>query len=267
MSVVTCPNCNNKVFPRADGTCPSCQFNLSQTEKSADAMAPAPGTEPGIQTQKAQDRKFSLIILTFILVGFIAIRVFYFTSAEQQAENIYDQYLSEWSEAQTGQLEDDMMDQRINAIDPRPFGYNSDGLFNEPFDDMVAFYDQGVTSIDAHDSIPKLTEHLTAARYGMRTFQSLQRDAENPSVRALTGLTEDDVAYYAQQTVEARSLIINTAATLVMYRYKAHAAQVLGLYDTLIGLALISILVTIVIYALGRRKARRNDTGSKINPG
>ena len=61
-------------------------------------------------------------------------------------------------------------------------------------------------------------------------------------------------------------MIIKTAAILVMYRYKAHVAQELGLDDTLIGLALISIIVTSVIYALGRLRARWNYTGPQTNP-
>lgn len=40
--LVTCPNCETRVLPKLDGTCPSCQFLISQKEKGVISKSNAP---------------------------------------------------------------------------------------------------------------------------------------------------------------------------------------------------------------------------------
>jgi hypothetical protein len=77
MNIVTCPNCKMRVIPRSDGSCPSCQFELSQPEVGVDFVAPAPRTNQGVQDVDAQVWKFMLMILTPTLVGLILMAMLY----------------------------------------------------------------------------------------------------------------------------------------------------------------------------------------------
>jgi hypothetical protein len=77
MNIVTCPNCKMKVIPRSDGSCPSCQFELSQPEEAVEVVAPVPPTNRGIQAVDAQVWKNILSILTPTLVGLILMAILY----------------------------------------------------------------------------------------------------------------------------------------------------------------------------------------------
>ncbi len=77
MNIVVCPNCKMKVIPRSDGSCPSCQFELSQPEEAIDFVAPALPTNQGIQAVDAQVWKFMPMILTSTLVGLILMAILY----------------------------------------------------------------------------------------------------------------------------------------------------------------------------------------------
>jgi hypothetical protein len=77
MNIVTCPNCKMKVIPRSDGSCPSCQFELSPPEEAIDFVAPAPPTNQGIQPVDAQVWENILKILTPTLVGLILMTILY----------------------------------------------------------------------------------------------------------------------------------------------------------------------------------------------
>jgi hypothetical protein len=259
--IKTCPNCKMRVLPKSDGTCPSCQTIISQDELVTLSKTPAAETDYIIHTPKIQVKKRILIAVTVLLVGLIMLRILFSLIDTEQVKAMSHQYLAEWSEMS----EDEMlsnMDQRINAINPKPFGYNSDGLFNESFDDVFAVDDKGVTYVDAHDAIESFTLTFMVNRItltsGRQSLQRLNRYGE----ATLRELGEDTTKIPQEADLdEIKSRLVNLAAELVSLRFKASSAQVLGLLDTLAGLAMIGLIVIVGFYALARRGAGGNHVG------
>jgi hypothetical protein len=175
--------------------------------------------------------KSALIAVAFLLLGLVLIRILVAWSAAGRAKSISQKYLMEWSGVPGDKLLS-TMEQDINAINPRPFGYNRDGLLNEPFDDEVAFDASGLLSVDAHDSIAGLTEHFQITSVIVK--------------QGLLGTTDDRAAM--------SSRLVSLGEMLVRYRFKARVAQELGMLDTLAGLTGIVLLGMAGFYVLKRRR-------------
>lgn len=238
MDSITCPNCQSQVFLKADGICPSCQATLTTDEQGRVSIARLPGKdEAPISSPTANGRQLkkpTLIAVAFLLVGLILVRVLVAWGAAGEVKTISQKYLAEWSGIPGTELLS-KMEQSFNAINPRPFGFPGDGLFNEPFDDEVAFDPSGLVTLDAHDAIAGLAEHFQIT--GVILKQSLLSTAA------------DKVAMSTR--------LVNLGGMLVTYRFKARIAQELGMWDTLIGLAGIALLGLIVITFLQHRAWRK----------
>ena len=77
MSIVICPNCNMKVVPHADGTCPSCQFMLGMEQPELVPGAPLPETSPKMQPAPDQPGLGDLVVLGAALLGIVLVGVVY----------------------------------------------------------------------------------------------------------------------------------------------------------------------------------------------
>jgi hypothetical protein len=251
--IKTCPNCKMRVLPKSDGTCPNCQALISPEEPGAISKPPAAETDHILRPPKKRGKPRLLVGLTVLLVSLIELRTLFSLIDTGQVKAMSRQYLAEWSAMSQDKMLSDM-DQRINAINPKPFGYNRDGLFNEPFDDGFAVNEQGVTSVDAHIAIESITKAFMVERVSLTTgtmsLQQLQRYGE-ATLRDM-GVDTSKIPQ-AADLAQIKSRVLNLAVELASMRYKARSAQMLGLLDSLAGLAMIGLIVIAGSTVLARR--------------
>jgi hypothetical protein len=108
-----------------------------------------------------------LKVLIILIIGLVVFRIGFALVEAEQAKIIPNQYLSGWEN-----MSDKELVSRINGINPKPFGINGDGLFNESFDDEIAFDSNGLTNIDAHDAIGTFSEELNICLYALGIIPS-----------------------------------------------------------------------------------------------
>lgn len=196
-----------------------------------------------MSSTEVQLKKRSPIVAAVLLAGLIAFRILLALMNAGQAEAMSSQYMADWSKMPDAQMISDM-DQRINAINPRPLGFSSDGLFNEPFDDSFGVDDKGQpTTVDAHDAIEVFTQQFMTTRVILTQQLAPARDNE------------------------ARSSLLNLASALVSLRFKASVAQWLGFIDILIGLNVVYLLFIVVSRLEQRRRPKLSRQSVDIMPG
>jgi len=166
-----------------------------------------------------------LEVLIFSLIGLVVIRVFFLLSQVDQMQRTRDQYQAYYFK-QPGRF-------IIDHINPRPLGLKGDGLFNEAFDDEIAFDSTGLTKMDAHDvDFDALTDQV--------------------NICSLPG-----------------EQCLNTADKLVTLMFKAFVAQWLGLIDMLIGLNAICLFLIGAIWLVRRQRSKLwsiTTTADSIDP-